>query len=55
MDRTEDRQLIVRLQSGDEDAVKELAERYSHRIFQMAMRHMKNREDAEEVTQDVLV
>jgi len=55
MDRTEDRQLIVRLQSGDEDAVKELAERYSHRIFQLAMRHMKNREDAEEVTQDVLV
>jgi RNA polymerase sigma-70 factor (ECF subfamily) len=35
--------------------VKELAERYSHRIYQMALRHMKNREDAEEVTQDVLM
>jgi RNA polymerase sigma-70 factor, ECF subfamily len=55
MDRTEDRQLIVRLQAGDEEAVKELAERYSHRIFQMALRHMKNPEDAEEVTQDVLM
>ena len=55
MNRTEDRQLILRLQAGDEEAVKELAERYSHRIFQMALRHMKNREDAEEVTQDVLV
>ena len=55
MDRTRDRQLIARLQSGDEEAVKELAERYSHRIFQMAMRHMKNRQDAEEVTQDVLL
>ena len=55
MDRTEDRQLIRRLQAGDEEAVKELADRYSHRIFQMALRHMKNREDAEEVTQDVLL
>ena len=55
MDRTDDRQLIRRLQMGDEEAVRELADRYSHRIFQMAMRHMKNREDAEEVTQDVLL
>jgi RNA polymerase sigma-70 factor (ECF subfamily) len=55
MDRTHDRQLIRRLQLGDEEAVRELADRYSHRIFQMALRHMKNREDAEEVTQDVLM
>jgi RNA polymerase sigma-70 factor (ECF subfamily) len=53
MDRTNDRQLVRRLQLGDEEAVRELAERYGHRIFQMAMRHMRNREDAEEVTQDV--
>src|SRR5688572_18060600 len=51
----EDGQLIARLQSGDEEAVKELAARYSHRIFQMALRHMRNRQDAEEVTQDVLL
>ena len=55
MDRTQDRQLIARLQSGDEGAVQELAERYSSRIYQLALRHMKNREDAEEVTQDVLL
>ena len=55
MNRTDDRQLIRRLQDGDEEAVRELADRYSHRIFQMALRHMKNREDAEEVTQDVLM
>ena len=55
MDRTQDRQLIARLQAGDDAAVQELAERYSPRIFQLAMRHMKNREDAEEVTQDVLM
>src|SRR5215217_1754407 len=55
MDRTQDRQLIARLQAGDEAAVHELAERYGPRIFQLSMRHMKNREDAEEVTQDVLM
>ena len=55
MDRIEDRQLIARLQAGDERAVKDLAEQYSHRIYQMALRHMKNPEDAEEVTQDVLM
>lgn len=55
MDRTNDTQLVSRLQLGDQEAVRELADRYSHRIFQMAMRHMRNREDAEEVTQDVLV
>jgi RNA polymerase sigma-70 factor (ECF subfamily) len=51
----EDRQLIARLQAGDESAVQELAEHYSSRIYQLALRHMKNREDAEEVTQDVLM
>ena len=55
MDRTNDTQLVSRLQLGDQGAVRELADRYSHRIFQMAMRHMRNREDAEEVTQDVLL
>jgi RNA polymerase sigma-70 factor (ECF subfamily) len=55
MDRTQDRQLIARLQAGDDRAVQELAERYSPRIYQLALRHMKNREDAEEVTQDVLM
>ena len=55
MDRTQDRQLIARLQAGDDTAVQELADRYGARIYQLAMRHMKNSEDAEEVTQDVLM
>jgi len=55
MNRREDRQLIARLRARDETAVHELAERYGSRIFQLALRHMKNREDAEEVTQDVLM
>ena len=55
MNRTEDRQLVARLQARDESAVHELAERFGPRIFQLAHRQMKNREDAEEVTQDVLM
>jgi RNA polymerase sigma-70 factor (ECF subfamily) len=55
MDRTQDRQLIARLQAGDDRAVQDLAERYGPRIYQLALRHMKNREDAEEVAQDVLM
>ena len=55
MERINDRQLIARLQARDESAVHELADRYSSRIYQLALRHMKNREDAEEVTQDVLL
>jgi RNA polymerase sigma-70 factor, ECF subfamily len=55
MTRTEDRQLVARLQARDETAVHELAERYGPRIYQLALRQMKNPEDAEEVTQDVLL
>jgi RNA polymerase sigma-70 factor (ECF subfamily) len=55
MTRTEDRRLIARLQARDETAVHELAERYGPRIYQLALRQMKNPEDAEEVTQDVLL
>ena len=55
MDRTQDRLLIAGLQRGDAAAVRQLAEQYGHRIHQLALRHMKNREDAEEVTQDVLL
>jgi len=55
MERTQDRLLVAGLQAGDQAAVRELAVRFGPRIQQLAMRHMKNREDAEEVTQDVLL
>src|SRR6187399_2875589 len=55
MDRTQDRLLVAGLQRGDQAAVRQLAELYGPRIHQLAFRHMKNREDAEEVTQDVLL
>jgi RNA polymerase sigma-70 factor (ECF subfamily) len=55
MNRTEDRVLVDGLQAGDQQSVRRLAELYGPRIQQLALRHMKNREDAEEVTQDVLM
>jgi RNA polymerase sigma-70 factor, ECF subfamily len=48
-------QLIGRMQAGDGGAVAELASVYGPRIQQLALRYVKNWEDAEEVTQDVLM
>ena len=51
-DRTSDKDLIERLRARDDDAAFELAERYSARIRQLALRHVRNEEDADEVVQD---
>jgi RNA polymerase sigma-70 factor (ECF subfamily) len=50
-----DQNLIVRMQAGDGTAVEELSTTYGPRIHQLAFRYLKNWEDAEEVTQDVLM
>jgi RNA polymerase sigma-70 factor, ECF subfamily len=50
-----DQELLNRLQAGDEDAIVELADTYSSKIYQLAFRYLRNKEDAEEVTQDVLL
>ena len=50
-----ERELIDRMQSGDASAVADLSTVYGARIHQLAFRYMKNWEDAEEVTQDVLM
>ena len=52
---TGERELIGRMQAGDASAVAELSSAYGPRILQLAFRYMKNWEDAEEVTQDVLM
>jgi RNA polymerase sigma-70 factor (ECF subfamily) len=46
--------LLSRLQAGDESALADLADAYSSKIYQLAFRYLRNKEDAEEVTQDVL-
>src|SRR5690349_8918150 len=52
---TNDAALVERLRAGDASAVNDLSQRYGAKIFQLAFRYMKNREDAEEVAQDVLL
>jgi RNA polymerase sigma-70 factor, ECF subfamily len=47
--------LIARLRAGDPEAVGDLATLYGPKIHQLALRYMKNHEDAEEVAQDVLL
>jgi RNA polymerase sigma-70 factor, ECF subfamily len=47
-------QLLSRLQSGDEQALNDLADAYRTKIYQLAFRYLRNKEDAEEITQDVL-
>ena len=46
--------LLKRLQTGDERAMDELANAYRFKIYSLAFRYLRNKEDAEEVTQDVL-
>ena len=53
--QSSDSTLIERLQAGDDTAVAELAREYGSRIHQLALRYTRNKEDAEEVVQDVLL
>ena len=50
-----EKDLIGRMQAGDSTAVADLASTYGPRIHQLAFRYLKNWEDAEEVTQDVIM
>jgi len=49
-----DQALLERLQSGEEQALSDLADAYGSKIYQLAFRYLRNKEDAEEITQDVL-
>jgi len=46
--------LLGRLQAGDERALADLADNFGSKIYQLAFRYLRNKEDAEEITQDVL-
>ena len=45
---------LERLQRGEDHAMTDLADAYSPKINQLAFRYLRNKEDAEEVVQDVL-
>jgi RNA polymerase sigma-70 factor (ECF subfamily) len=49
-----DTELLERLKRGDDGALTDLADTYSSKIYQLAFRYLRNKEDAEEITQDVL-
>jgi len=50
-----DSEIISRVLSGDQQAYAELVTRYQNYVFTLAFRFTKNREDAEEVSQDIFV
>ena len=47
--------LVDRLKAHDPAAVADLSNSYGSKIYQLAFRYLKNREDAEEVAQDVIL
>lgn len=47
--------LVERLRAHDPSAVTDLSDSYGAKIYQLAFRYLRNREDAEEVAQDVLL
>jgi RNA polymerase sigma-70 factor, ECF subfamily len=47
--------LVGRLKEHDPTAVEDLSASYGAKVYQLAFRYLKNREDAEEVAQDVLL
>ena len=49
-----DNELLDRLHRGDERAIADLADAYTSKIYHLALRYLRNKEDAEEVVQDVL-
>lgn len=50
-----DQELLSGLRAGHEEAIRDVAEAYGSKIYQLAFRYLRNKEDAEEVTQDVLL
>jgi RNA polymerase sigma-70 factor (ECF subfamily) len=53
--QTTTRNLVERLKTHDPAAVSDLSSEYGAKIYRLAFRYLKNREDAEEVAQDVLL
>ena len=51
----EEAEIIRRCLTGDERAHRELMARYERPVFSVAMRMLRQREDAEDITQDTFV
>ncbi len=52
---TVDLDLVRRIKSGEEEAFREMVERYHRRVYSLAYGVLRNAEDAEEATQDAFL
>jgi RNA polymerase sigma-70 factor (ECF subfamily) len=50
-----DTKLVSRFNAGDEDAFVEIVSRYRTKMFSIALCHLRNHADAEEITQDTFI
>jgi RNA polymerase sigma-70 factor (ECF subfamily) len=50
-----DAALVRRFNAGDEDAFVEIVTRYRGKLFSIALRHLRNHADAEEIAQDTFI
>ncbi|WP_297796579.1 sigma-70 family RNA polymerase sigma factor [uncultured Eudoraea sp.] len=55
MSQKPDEHLIKRVRRGENNAYAILVDRYKHMVFTLALRILKNREDAEEIAQDTFL
>lgn len=51
----EEREIVARMQAGDREAFGEVYEQYAQRVFAFALRRLRDRDEAEDVCQDVFV
>lgn len=54
-ERIQERRLVRRLKRGDEQAFSAIVRKYQQRVFNLVFRMLGNREEAEDVAQDVFV
>lgn len=55
MNQTNDQYYITKIVAGDSNAFAVLVDRYKDLVFTLALRMLKNREEAEEVSQDTFI
>ena len=55
LDAVHDTELVARFLAGDEGAFSEIVARYRSKMYSIALCHLRNHSDAEEIAQDTLI